>query len=130
MNKLLNIALIWKLAIFRLFLYCLGATIGSYLGAMTQTHWHDLDSDAKFCLLIGILSVNIGIVGAFIDKTISNMSQGDSLPPSIDGSVLLSKTVETKTSPPKPETPAAPAVPEITATVVTTTTAPKPEAIT
>jgi len=122
MNNLISIALIWRIAILRLFIYCLVSVGVGYLGAMGNQHWTELDGDSRFKLLLGLTITVLSIILAFLDKTAANLAQGIELPPDIDPDDKVLKRAVTSsvaTSAAIPATENTPPVPPITTAVTT-----------
>ena len=84
-TRTMNLVVLWKLAILRLFLYCFVADYTTFSTAMRGSVWSDLGSFDKWMTVGGIMALNATIWIAFIDKTTRNLESGTALPPDPDG---------------------------------------------
>lgn len=77
MNTILKTVVLWKLIIFRGFLYAYTAFCLAYTMTMNSVRWEDLDSTQRSVIIIGLTGTIATSIAAFLDKAMTSIAKGE-----------------------------------------------------
>ncbi len=91
MSSATETMVLWKLVIFRGFLYSLAAFCLAFTTVFNNVNWTDLNGTQKAVAIIGILGVVTTALSAFVDQAMKSIAKGE-IPLMIGQEVTSSKT--------------------------------------
>lgn len=86
MKELLEQAFVWRLAIIRLAAYSVVVGVTTFSTTMNGLEWSVLNPTQQFLAICGVVASIAGVVVAFLDRTITNISAGK---PPVDDKIKL-----------------------------------------